>query len=99
MAFERWQPRTEYTKQEQVLRRRLKRTGKLFGFLRDYRRELFDDEFQAELESIPRRPKEPPRRQAYCRGPEPRDGAPSARLWPSASKGSVMTTLSNRSVL
>lgn len=52
MAFARWRPRTEYTKQEQVLRRRLKRTGKLFGFLRDCRSELFNDEFQAELESM-----------------------------------------------
>jgi hypothetical protein len=52
MGFERWRPRTDYTRQEQVLRRRLTRTGKLFGFLRDHRRELFDDEFQEELESM-----------------------------------------------
>lgn len=52
MSFERWRPRTEYTRQEKVLRRRLTRTGKLFGFLRDCRRELFSDEFQAELESM-----------------------------------------------
>lgn len=52
MALERWRPRTRYTKQEQVLRHRLTRTGKLFGFLRDYRGELFNDEFQAELESM-----------------------------------------------
>jgi len=52
MALERWRPRTRYTKQEQVLRHRLTRTGKLFGFLRDYRHELFNDEFQAELESM-----------------------------------------------
>jgi hypothetical protein len=30
----------------------LTRTGKLFGFLRDSRRELFSDDFQAELESM-----------------------------------------------
>jgi hypothetical protein len=52
MGFERWRPRTDYTRQEQVLRRRLTRTGKLFGFLRDYRSELFNDDFQAELESM-----------------------------------------------
>lgn len=52
MTFERWLPRTDYSRQEQVLRRRLMRTGKLFGFLRDCRRELFSDDFQAELESM-----------------------------------------------
>lgn len=52
MSLERWRPRTDYTKQEQVLRKRLTRTGKLFGFLRDHRQELFNDEFQAELESM-----------------------------------------------
>lgn len=52
MSFERWRPQTDYTRQEQVLRRRLTRTGKLFGFLRDSRGELFNDEFQAELETM-----------------------------------------------
>ena len=52
MALERWRPRTGYTKQEQVLRHRLTRAGKLFCFLRDYRGELFNDELQAELESM-----------------------------------------------
>jgi hypothetical protein len=52
MTFERWLPRTDYSRREQVLRRRLTRTGKLFGFLRDCRRELFSDDFQAELESM-----------------------------------------------
>jgi hypothetical protein len=52
VTFERWLPRTDYSRQEQVLRRRLTRTGKLFGFLRDCRRELFSDDFQAELESM-----------------------------------------------
>lgn len=52
MKLERWRPRIEYTRQEQVLRRRLMRTGKLFGFLRDCRHELFNDEFQAELEAM-----------------------------------------------
>jgi Transposase DDE domain/Transposase domain (DUF772) len=52
MIFERWLPRADYSRQEQVLRRRFKRTGKLFGFLRECRRELFSDDFQAELESM-----------------------------------------------
>jgi DDE family transposase/transposase-like protein DUF772 len=49
MTIKFWQPRPSYTKQEEVLLRRLRRTRKLFAFLRDNRRELFDDEFQAEL--------------------------------------------------
>lgn len=55
MAFERWTPRTDYTKREEFLLRRLRRTRKLFAFLRDHRLELFDEEFQAELESMYRR--------------------------------------------
>lgn len=35
-----------------MLRRRLNRTGKLFAFLRDHRRGLFDDAFQTELEAM-----------------------------------------------
>jgi DDE family transposase/transposase-like protein DUF772 len=52
MAIERWRPRQSYTKQEEVLLRRLRKGRKLFAFLRDYRHELFDDAFQAELESM-----------------------------------------------
>ena len=52
MAIESWEPRTTYTKQEEVLLRRLRRTRKLFAFLRDHRRELFDDEFQSELATM-----------------------------------------------
>ena len=52
MAFERWAPREDYTKQEERLLHRLRKTRKLFAFLRDHRRELFDDAFQAELESM-----------------------------------------------
>jgi hypothetical protein len=52
MAFERWTPRQDYTKQEEYLLRRLRRTRKLFVFLRDHRQELFNDTFQAELESM-----------------------------------------------
>lgn len=52
MTIERWRPSQTYTKQEQILLGRLRRTRKLFAFLRDYRHRLFDDEFQAELESM-----------------------------------------------
>ena len=49
MAIERWQPRATYTKQEELLLQRLRRSRKLFAFLRDHRCELFDDEFQVGL--------------------------------------------------
>jgi hypothetical protein len=52
MAIERWRPRQSVTKQEEALLRRLRRTRKLFAFLRDSRHELFDDGFQAELEGM-----------------------------------------------
>jgi hypothetical protein len=52
MAIDRWLPRQGYTKQEEVLLRRLRKGRKLFAFLRDYRHELFDDAFQAELASM-----------------------------------------------
>ena len=52
MAFERWTPRQDYTKQEDRLLRRLRKTRKLFAFLRDHRHELFDEAFQAELEGM-----------------------------------------------
>src|SRR3970040_48603 len=52
MSLKRWNPSTTLTRQEQFLMKRLVRTRKLFGFLREHRRELFDDEFQTELESM-----------------------------------------------
>jgi nucleotide-binding universal stress UspA family protein len=52
MAMARWNPRQTYTKQEEWIMRRLGRTRKLFAFLRAHRHELFDDAFQAELESM-----------------------------------------------
>ncbi len=52
MAIPRWRPATKVTKKEEFLLKRLTRTKKLFGFLREVRRELFDDEFQAELETM-----------------------------------------------
>src|SRR5215208_756196 len=55
MALKRWKPRLDYTKQEERLLKRLRKTRKLFAFLRDHRHELFDEDFQAELESMYRR--------------------------------------------
>jgi hypothetical protein len=52
MGSMRWSPPIAVTKQEQWLMKRLVRTGKLFGFLREHRHELFDDGFQTELESM-----------------------------------------------
>ncbi len=52
VAMERWSPTQETTRQEEFLLKRLHRTRKLFGFLRRHRHELFDDGFQAELESM-----------------------------------------------
>jgi len=51
-AMERWKPKRETTRQEEFLLKRLQRTRKLFGFLRRHRHELFNDEFQAELEAM-----------------------------------------------
>lgn len=47
-----WNPSREYTKLEKLLLKRLKRTKKLFAFLRTYRHELFDEAFQEELASM-----------------------------------------------
>lgn len=52
MAIPRWQPATKVTKAEEFLLKRLTRTKKLFGFLREVRSELFSDEFQDELETM-----------------------------------------------
>jgi hypothetical protein len=49
MTIERWWPRQNVTKQEEALLRRLRKGKKLFAFLREYRHELFDESFQAEL--------------------------------------------------
>jgi Transposase DDE domain/Transposase domain (DUF772) len=48
----RWNPETKASKREQMLLKRLGRTKKLFAFLREYRRELFDDAFQDELATM-----------------------------------------------
>jgi hypothetical protein len=65
MALERWNPSDTHTKQEKFILSRLRRTRKLFAFLRDHRREIFDDAFQVELESMYResgagKPPKPP---------------------------------------
>jgi hypothetical protein len=52
MAMARWNPRQTYTKAEEWILRRLGRTRKVFAFLRAPRHELFDDAFQAELETM-----------------------------------------------
>lgn len=52
MSNEHWRPSADYTKQELALLQRLRRTKKLFAFLRDERSALFDDAFQAELDGM-----------------------------------------------
>jgi len=52
MKLKRWQPAQETTRQEKALLKRCTRVRKLFRFLREHRHELFDDEFQAELEAM-----------------------------------------------
>jgi len=48
----RWTPPVTLTRKEEFLLKRLSRTKKLFAFLRLHRRELFDDAFQEELETM-----------------------------------------------
>ncbi len=52
VAMERWRPSAAVTRQEQFILKRLEKRRKLFGFLRRHRLEIFDDAFQAELESM-----------------------------------------------
>jgi hypothetical protein len=52
MGMKRWNPRQEVTQKEQFILKRLEKKRKLFGFLRRHRHELFDEAFQAELESM-----------------------------------------------
>ena len=52
MSIARWQPREELNRQEHALMKRLDRVRKLLGFLRLHRRQLFDDAFQDELETM-----------------------------------------------
>lgn len=50
--MKRWNPPVELTKKEQLIIKRLKRTRKLFAFLRLHRHELLDEAFQRELEGM-----------------------------------------------
>ena len=50
--MERWKPRVELTKREQLIMKRLNRVRALFGFLRSNRHVLFDDAFQEQLEEM-----------------------------------------------
>jgi hypothetical protein len=50
--MERWTPRVELTKKEQLIMKRLNRVRALFGFLRANRHLLFDDAFQQRLEDM-----------------------------------------------
>lgn len=52
MSIPRWTPRTESTKREEKLLKRVAKTRKLFGFLRLYRGQLFHEPFQAELAAM-----------------------------------------------
>ncbi len=52
MTIPRWTPPQAVTRQEQFILKRLTRNGKLFAFLRLHRHEIFDDDFQSELESM-----------------------------------------------
>jgi hypothetical protein len=49
---ERWKPRSDLTKREQLIMKRLGRVRALFGFLREKRDVIFDDAFQAQLEEM-----------------------------------------------
>jgi hypothetical protein len=50
--MDRWKPRVECSAREQKLLKLAGKSRKLFVFLREHRHELFDDAFQAELESM-----------------------------------------------
>ena len=52
VAMVRWRPSATVTRQEQFILKRLEKRRKLFAFLRRHRHEIFDDAFQAELESM-----------------------------------------------
>lgn len=52
MTIERWVPSQTYTRQETAILKSLRRTRKLFAFLRDHRHDLFDDEMQSKLEAM-----------------------------------------------
>lgn len=47
-----WNPSQEYSRKEELLLKRMSRIGKMYAFLRRHRDELFDQEFQQELDSM-----------------------------------------------
>lgn len=52
LAIPRWQPRDAITRQEAVILKRVARKRRLFEFLRLHRMVIFDEAFQAELDSM-----------------------------------------------
>jgi len=52
MKIERWRPRRSMGRQEKFLLKRVRKNRRLFAFLREYRQELFDKDFQKELEAM-----------------------------------------------
>ena len=52
MTIPRWNPPVALSAREARVYERVTKKRKLFGFLRDHRHELFDEEFQAELEQM-----------------------------------------------
>lgn len=50
MALPRWNPPVGLTQQEEMILKHLKRTRKLYAFLRQHRHEILDDELQRALE-------------------------------------------------
>lgn len=52
MSIPRWNPTSKTTRQEDLVLRRVNKKRKLFGLLYEYRHELIDDPFQAELEAM-----------------------------------------------
>lgn len=52
MTIPRWNPPVAKSAHEAGIYKRVTKKRKLFSFLRDHRHELFDDEFQAELEEM-----------------------------------------------
>ena len=53
--MDRWNPRVELTKKEEMVMKRLKRVRALFGFLRLNRHRIFDEAFQEQLEAMYRK--------------------------------------------
>ncbi len=51
MTIPRWNPPVPLTRQEKMIVKHLKRTRKLYVFLREHRHEVFDDDLQRELEA------------------------------------------------